>query len=1026
MINLLYRSKKTLLTAILGWGALSAAQAQCTVSLNATPNPLPCGGGLVTFTAASSGGSTFALNNDFNLGNAGSGWTVSPAGVFNNPCGPSLDGTTYMWMGNTTAAPRTLQSAPLDVSCGGNICFDFKMAEQGTAAPCEGPDQANEGIYIQWSLDAITWSDIFYFQPNINGSFNSASPGSGDYTAWFNYCYPIPLAAQTTATYFRWYQDGSSGTCCDHWGIDNVTISSTGCVASYYYNWGDTTLIGSQDSTGSFFVQNDSTVTVMFTNGVDDTCTATVNITTLGLMQPGLVVADELCQFANDGSIQITPVDGQAPYTYVLNGPGGTQTNGTGLFGNLQPGNYTIDITDALGCTWNEPLIVVGPGPTCCSYTVATSYTDVSCNGGANGDVYAAATGGMYPPMTYAWYDTGGNPLGVTDSFMTNLPAGQYVVEILDTAMCLQQVTLTVNEPAPISTTIAVVDAVCNGYSDGQAFSVPVGGTPGVAGYTYEWNGGMANSNQLFDSIPVGNYTLSVFDSLGCQFDTSFVVGQPALLTVDNLVMSDELCLNNCTGTIDVTAALADSFSIDGGLTYQTTGTFTNLCSGMYSIMVADSAGCFDTSSIAVGSPAPVDLTTVPDTAICTGGTADLIGYATGGVNGFTYYWDQGLGTGQNQQVGTLGTWNVYALDANGCSTDTLPITVAQSPALDVVAVPDIEICWGESATISAVASGGNFGPYTYTWDNGAGVGQTQTVAPTVSTTYEVTVSDGCGTTPDTDQVLVTVHQLPPVTMTVDIPVACSPNDVILTNTTDPNYVGPSALWYFGDNSLPEQGLTSLTHQYVNPGCYDVTLIVESPEGCIDSSTVSDLVCVWPLPVANFEFGPQPTTILESEITFTNVTSGAVTYQWFIDGVGYSTTDEHFSYAFPDDEPGTYSVCLDAWTDNNCHDSVCYTVAIDPSFHLYAPNAITADGDGMNDFFFIQGRSIDESDFELFIFDRWGKQVFYTQDLTQPWDGTTPSERKLETEVFVWKVVTKDKFGGGDKKTYTGHVTVLR
>ncbi|MBL4578184.1 MAG: hypothetical protein JKX74_06890, partial [Flavobacteriales bacterium] len=126
-------------------------KSQCVITATASPTTLPCGGGTVNLTASGSGFTTTLLDNNFDNGTAGPGWTASPAGQFNNPCDPSFDGNTYMWMGSGTSAPRTLETVAMDVSCGGDICFYLDFAIQGAASPCEGPDLTNEGVYFEYS-----------------------------------------------------------------------------------------------------------------------------------------------------------------------------------------------------------------------------------------------------------------------------------------------------------------------------------------------------------------------------------------------------------------------------------------------------------------------------------------------------------------------------------------------------------------------------------------------------------------------------------------------------------------------------------------------------------------------------------------------------------------------------------------------------------------------------------------------------------------------------------------------------------
>ncbi|MBK6527552.1 MAG: hypothetical protein IPG07_19570 [Crocinitomicaceae bacterium] len=149
-----------------------------TITVGASPINLPCGGGNVNLTALGNS-SVPVFGDNFNIGAVAPGWLASPAAQFNNPCGASVDGTPYLWMGASTAAPRTMQTASVNVACGGQVCFDFKfMCEScGDASPCEGADLYNEGVSLQWSTNGgATWTDMAYFAPN--GNLLGAYPGA--------------------------------------------------------------------------------------------------------------------------------------------------------------------------------------------------------------------------------------------------------------------------------------------------------------------------------------------------------------------------------------------------------------------------------------------------------------------------------------------------------------------------------------------------------------------------------------------------------------------------------------------------------------------------------------------------------------------------------------------------------------------------------------------------------------------------------------------------------------------------------
>ena len=205
----------------------------CEITAEAAP-VIICEGEAVILTSYG-GCPTYLMDNDFDLGTVGTGWSSTNQAQFDNPCGPGLDGTPHLWMGETSEAPRILTTIAFDISGMCEICFDLKFATQSESSPCEGPDMQDEGVSLQWSIDGgITWNDITYFSPDgcqypsniwIGQPTTSVNEDcSSDFVVWNTYCFDIPPAAQTTSTMFRWGQLVSTSDIYDHWGIDNVQI----------------------------------------------------------------------------------------------------------------------------------------------------------------------------------------------------------------------------------------------------------------------------------------------------------------------------------------------------------------------------------------------------------------------------------------------------------------------------------------------------------------------------------------------------------------------------------------------------------------------------------------------------------------------------------------------------------------------------------------------------------------------------------------------------------------------------------
>lgn len=197
------------------------AFAQCDVSANSTYTEITCGE-CVTLSHFGSTLGNISFEEDFNTQPL-TDWGFTQQASFNNPCSPNgVDGTDHIWMGDQSGVPRSLETLPLNFGpavapAGGTICFDMLFAEQGDNSPCEGPDEPDEGVFLQYSTDGGTnWVTIEYFDPN----------GGNDpqLVNWNNWCFPIPAGALVNGVQFRWFQDADSGAEYDHWGIDNVEI----------------------------------------------------------------------------------------------------------------------------------------------------------------------------------------------------------------------------------------------------------------------------------------------------------------------------------------------------------------------------------------------------------------------------------------------------------------------------------------------------------------------------------------------------------------------------------------------------------------------------------------------------------------------------------------------------------------------------------------------------------------------------------------------------------------------------------
>jgi large repetitive protein len=695
-----------------------------------------------------------------------------------------------------------------------------------------------------------------------------------------------------------------------------------------------------------------------------------------------------------------------------LNASGGTQYSwspATGLSNSTianpvaSPAStttYTVTVTNAGGCTGTDMVTITVPP----QMTLATAGFAATCNGTCDGQTVVIPGGGIQP-YAYLW-----SPGGQTTASVMNQCAGTYNIQVTDAIGCTATATVSVTEPPALVLSATSINANCN-QPDGSATVTANGGTPP---YSIQWpTGGTANTEI---NLPPGLYCVTVTDANNC-FDTICVtVGNTPGVTASIASSSNVTCFSACNGSATVTEAggtapYSYAWAPSGGNAQTASG----LCAGTYTVTVTDANNCSDTAIVTITEPTQVVMMPPESETICIGQTLVMDEAGVGGTPGYTYTWSP-AGPSVSPVVTTV--YSVYATDANGCISTAVSATITVNNPLNATALGTATVCPGEPANISATATGGD-GVYTFTWLPVNIQGAAITVTPAVTTTYSVIVSDGCTTPDDTATVTITVAQPPAVTFTSDVISGCEPLCVSFTNTT-PGIM--SSYWQFtnGDTS------TSLNPNicFNLAAIYDVTLSVVDMNGCTSSTTVPGYITVFPKPVAEFTFGPQPTTVMNPTISFTDNSTGTISaWQWSFGDVSSSSSilqDPEFTY--PDS--GLYEVILTVTTTNGCTDDVTHYVEIRGDFAFYIPAAFTPNGDELNDTFGPKGIGIDVNNYEFLVFDRWGNMLFNTKDLQKGWDGRVNGGDIVQQDVYVWKIVLKDKYDITHQ--YIGHVTIVR
>ena len=984
-----------------------AATAPCvddTAFFDVTVSPAIDAGGDSTISICSTDGA-FPISNLLASSASGGGtWSeVTSSGAFNSASADfdpnGLDGTfTFNY---DLAASGT---CPADQSV-----FTVNVEIAPTAQPGISDTSCNG---LTYALNATASSGTGNWTSALSGTFSSNSdpnatftaPNAGTYTLVWAETTPLGCSSsdsiEITVSDLSFVDQVTQSSCGNADGA--ITITASSGMGAYQY---------SNDNGASFqngFAFNNllaGTYNIIVSDDAGCTSTGPVTITDAGGPTIDQVnVVDVSCSGLCDGSITVSATG--ATQFSINNGAMGPSN----VFSNLCAGTYTIIAEAANGCQFTITDSVLENLPV----QISESHVDLICANQCDGAITSTATGGN---GTFLFSLDGA--AATTNGTFNNLCDGTYQVIVEDGAGCSDSVDITITTPTPLTMTIGVQNVTCSGMCDGSINCIPSGGT---GNYTYNWSN-TGSSLPINQNLCAGTFNLTVTDDNGCSLDSNNIaVIEPQTVIIDNILEQDEACFGDCTGELQVQATGAVEYSLTSAGPFQASPTFSNLCAGQYTVFAQDTGGCFTSTVANIGSPSEIVLTTISDTTICTGGTADLAAIAAGGAGNYTYAWDNG-DTAPIISVSPTSdqVYCAVATDANGCQSNQSCVIVSLNPDLQISAFTDATICEGSQANLSAFATGGDGDPYTYTWDQSIGVGADQTVSPTATTTYTVTVTDGCETPSANASVVITVIPQMQISFTADTLEGCNPVTVQFTEVNVPQ--NSTCLWTFGDGNV-DQNCTGVSHTYTDEGCWDVTLMITDTNGCTANFTQTDYICVHGYSTASFDYSPQSTTITNPEIQFNNTSTGAVIYIWdFMSGTSSDNSVDP-TFTFPNNEPGSYEVCLTAINEYNCPSDTCDSITIKDEFIIYVPNAFSPDNDGINETFgpVINGHV--ESSYEFMVFNRWGELIFESTTSTEQWDGTH-NGAIVPSDAYVWRVLARSE-SSNELKEYIGHVTVLR
>ncbi|HEX5002979.1 MAG TPA: gliding motility-associated C-terminal domain-containing protein [Bacteroidia bacterium] len=505
----------------------------------------------------------------------------------------------------------------------------------------------------------------------------------------------------------------------------SASVSISGGTLPYSILWSS----GSTSQSVTGLSSGNYSVTVTDARGCSVISNCTVSQPAAALSVSVSASGNVTCFGNGNGFINTSVSGGTAPYVYNWNN---SQT--TSSVSGLAPGTYSVSVTDNKGCVANTSAVISQPSAALSLSTTITS--NISCFSGNNGAIDLSLSGGT-APYSYLW------STGATTQDVANLPAGGYQVTVTDANGCTAVSNATISQPAgALSTNISISQQVsCFGGNNGSVDLTVSGGTQP---YTYSWSNGSVS--QDLSGLSSGVYTVTIYDSNGCNATQSATVSQPsAALAASVSSITDISCFGDNSGAIllSVSGGTAPySFLWSNGATSQN---INGVAMGNYSVSVIDLNGCTAGTAGVISQPSAA-LSVAINASVnvsCFGGNNGSVNIGvSGGTSPYTYLWNDGA-TSEDRNGLSAGLYTVTVTDAKGCLTQQ-SVTISQPVAAlsASLAITQNVSCFGGSNGAVTLAVNGGTAPYNYAWSNGA---TTQNLAGVGSGNYSVTVTDNKG-----------------------------------------------------------------------------------------------------------------------------------------------------------------------------------------------------------------------------------------------------------------------------------------
>jgi large repetitive protein len=587
---------------------------------------------------------------------------------------------------------------------------------------CNGGNNGSASISVSGGAPGYTYS----WAPSGGTTASITGRTAGTYTCTItdaNSCTRTQTVSLTQPTVIASSVTSQTNISCNGGNNGAATVSVSGGTPGYTYSWAP-----SGGTAASITGRTFGTYTCTITDANGCTQTQTVSLTQPTVIASSVISQTNIsCNSGNNGAATISVSGGIPGYTYSWAPSGGT----TASISGRTAGTYTCTITDANSCTRTQTISLTQPTALASS---VSSQTNLSCNGGNNGAATVSVSGGT-PGYTYSWLPSGG-----TAATAAGLIAGTYTCTITDANSCTRTQTVSLTQPAGMSSSVtSQTNVLCNGGNNGAA-SISVSG--GAPGYTYSWapSGGTTAS---ITGRTAGTYTCTITDANSCTRTQTVSLTQPTVIASSVSSQTNVSCNggNNGAATVSVsggTPGYTYSWAPSGG----TAASITGRTFGTYTCTITDANGCTQTQTVSLTQPTVLASTVSSQTNIScnSGNNGAATVSASGGTPGYTYSWSPSGGTAATAAGLIAGTYTCTITDANSCiRTQTVSLIQPTVLASSVSSQTNLSCNGGNNGAATVSVSGGTPG-YTYSWSPSGGTAAT--AAGLIAGTYTCTITD--------------------------------------------------------------------------------------------------------------------------------------------------------------------------------------------------------------------------------------------------------------------------------------------